>query len=57
MRLVAPNGQNQWVGCVLRERNDAFDLTVALSDFVEKRDREKNPTKYKDQFSGKTTQQ
>ena len=40
----------QWVGCVFRDRNDAFDLSAKLQDFLEARDRERNPNKFKNEF-------
>jgi hypothetical protein len=47
---VLPNGQKQWVGCVFRDRNDAFDLNEKISDYIDKRDRDRHPEKYKNEF-------
>ncbi|KAM3130107.1 Adaptin ear-binding coat-associated protein 1 [Paramecium bursaria] len=50
VRLTTPTGQYQWVGCVFRDRNDAFDLMDRLQKFLEQKDMEKNPKKFDDMF-------
>ncbi len=47
LRLVDPNGKAMWVGISFGERNDAFDFYTSLTDFMEKKDMELNPEKYK----------
>lgn len=46
IRLVAPNGVYRWVGCVFRDRNDAFDFNEKILKFISDREMERNPEKF-----------
>ncbi|CAK90764.1 unnamed protein product (macronuclear) [Paramecium tetraurelia] len=50
VRLVTPTGGHQWVGCVFRDRNDAFDFNEKILKFISDREMERNPEKFKNEF-------
>ncbi|CAD8148815.1 unnamed protein product [Paramecium pentaurelia] len=50
IRLVTPTGGHQWVGCVFRDRNDAFDFNEKILKFISDREMERNPEKFKNEF-------
>lgn len=50
IRLVAPNGAHRWVGCVFRDRNDAFDFNEKILKFISDREMERHPEKFKNEF-------